>query len=171
MAGSVNKVVVDKYGVGMLSIPQVSAATGLPKSRVRKILIEEGVVLRTRTDGIRLRREVLGQHLKGKTREFTDAWRANISKGRGKWADDNAVGTTLKPSGYIEYTRGPNKGRSVHVVLMEERLGRRIHGDEVVHHIDGDRSNNAENNLSLMTRSAHTRLHRREQRLSKGETQ
>jgi len=35
--------------------------------------------------------------------------------------------------------------------------------EEVVHHIDHNRSNNELNNLQLMTRSEHTRLHRLEQ--------
>jgi DNA-binding XRE family transcriptional regulator len=50
--------------------------------------------------------------------------------------------------------------------LMQERLGRPFLDDEVVHHIDGDRANNGEHNLALMTRRAHARLHARERKLA-----
>lgn len=109
----------------------------------------------------------LGHHLKGVSRTFTPEHCENISKGRSEWAEVNALGTSVKPNGYVEYTMGDNKGRSVHVVKMEERIGRRILPDEIVHHIDKDRQNNDENNLALMTRSGHTRHHRREERLTK----
>ena len=69
------------------------------------------------------------------------------------------VGVSLKPSGYIAFTTGENKGRSVHCVLMEESIGRGLFANEVVHHIDGNRSNNDLKNLSLMTRKDHAQLH------------
>src|SRR5690606_25480206 len=110
----------------------------------------------------------LGSGMRGKTRVFSDAHKAAISEGKIAAADNYAVGTSLKSSGYVEYTRGENKGRSVHVVAMEERLGRHLLPDEIVHHIDGNRQNNNDNTLSLMTRSDQTRLHRREEKLANG---
>ncbi len=47
-----------------------------------------------------------------------------------------------------------------HILLMEEKIGRKLRKDECVHHIDGCRSNNDINNLKLMTRGEHSRLHR-----------
>jgi hypothetical protein len=72
----------------------------------------------------------------------------------------NAKGVRVNTNGYMEYTRGPNCGRNVHTVIMEEMIGRKLKKSEVVHHIDEDRLNNDIDNLALMTRSAHTRLHR-----------
>jgi hypothetical protein len=83
-----------------------------------------------------------------------------------KRADLFARGWRVTSNGYHEYTRGPNAGRSFHVVLMEERIGRRLLPDEVVHHIDGNRQNNDISNLALMTATAHNRLHRREDKLA-----
>jgi hypothetical protein len=167
MAGSVNKV-IGLYVEDKKSIPQIAALMSYPRSRVRGILVHAGVEMRSRAEGVRLRRDVLGQHALGKTRHFTTAWKNNIRNARIKWADANARGTSVKPNGYVEFTRGPNKGRLVHVVLMEKRIGRHILPDECVHHIDGDRRNNSPDNLALLTRAGHTRLHRREDAIRKG---
>ena len=77
-----------------------------------------------------------------------------------------ALGFRVSSSGYVEFTRGKFKGRSAHVVVMESRIGRGLYSDECVHHIDGNRANNADNNLALVTRSGHSRLHRREESIS-----
>lgn len=60
---------------------------------------------------------------------------------------------------------GENKGRGVHVVVMERHIGRRLDADEVVHHIDGNKHNNDLSNLQLMKRADHTRLHRNMEKL------
>lgn len=140
----------------------------LPLSAVRTALIEGGVSLRSSSDGVRLAAPKLGSGTRGRKLHFSAKHRENIAEARRRWSDENARGTSKKPSGYIEFTRGPNKGRGEHVVVMERRLGRRLLPDEVVHHIDRDRSNNAEDNLALMTRTAHSRLHRFEDKLEKG---
>ena len=47
-----------------------------------------------------------------------------------------------------------------HVYLMEQLIGRKLSKDEVVHHKDRNKRNNALENLVLMTRSEHMKLHR-----------
>ena len=42
---------------------------------------------------------------------------------------------------------------------MEAKLGRLLQPDEVVHHVDGDHTNNKPNNLEVMDRREHARLH------------
>lgn len=44
-------------------------------------------------------------------------------------------------------------------LVMEEKLGRLLKGDEIVHHIDGDESNDHPDNLEVMTQSEHARLY------------
>lgn len=146
------------------SIPQISEKTGINRSRVRSELLKFGIVLRSRAEGVRMRDD-LGSHMKGKTRTFSDEWKANISAGRTEWANQNAKGVSTKATGYVVRTRGEDIHRGEHVVIMEARLGRRLLPDEVVHHIDRDRSNNDPNNLALVTRSGHARLHRFEDKL------
>lgn len=153
----------DMYRRGQ-SIPQIAGRTGINKSRVRAELLKAGVTLRSRTEALRIR-EGLGANLKGKTRVFSQEWKDNISAGRKAWGAEHAKGASIKPNGYIEITRGENKGRSEHVVIMEDRLGRPLKDDEVVHHIDRDRSNNSPDNLALVTRAGHGRLHRFEDSL------
>lgn len=171
MSGSVNKVILDPSRLYLdgLSIPQVSRITGIALSTLRFRFKAEGI-LRTRVQGVRIAAQGgrLGSGFRGKRRNFTPEHCAAISAGKIAWADENAVGVSEKPNGYIEYTRGEHKGRSVHVVAMEERIGRRLLPDECVHHIDGNPLNNDSNNLALVTRSGHMRLHRREQRIAKG---
>lgn len=151
------------------SIPDIAEILEWPRSRVRQRLLDIGVTLRSRSDGIKAASHKLGKHLAGKKVVFTPQWRANIAEARRAHAEANASGFSKKTKGYVEYTRGENKGRSVHVVLMEKRLGRPLLEDEIVHHIDGNKHNNDINNLALMTRAAHGRLHRREEKISRKE--
>ena len=69
------------------------------------------------------------------------------------------AGLSKKPSGYLEHTTGTEKFRPAHVVLMEKHIGRRIKKDEVVHHKDENKTNNIIDNLELMTRAEHSKLH------------
>ena len=161
MAGSVNKVIlVDEYVRGS-SLTELATRHGVSVSTARYHILQAGV-LRSRADGVRnaAKSGKLGSGLRGKSRTFTEQHCKAISTARKNWADENAVGFSVKPSGYREYTRGEHKGRSEHVVKMEQRLGRRLLPDEHVHHIDGDKLNNSDNNLALVTRSGHMRLHR-----------
>lgn len=148
------------YVVLEMSIPEISKSTGISQSTIRFRLLKEGV-LRNRTESIRLaaKHGKLGSGNRGKTRVLTADWKANISKGKLKNADETAKGVSLKPNGYMEYTRGEHKGRSVHVVTMEKYIGRRLFAFECVHHKDEDKQNNELENLQLMTRAEHARLH------------
>lgn len=156
----------DMYLSG-LSIPEVSEATGIARSTLRFRFKKEGII-RDRADSVRIAasKGKLGGGFRGKKRKFTDEHCAAISTARTEWAKENAAGLRINSGGYIEYTSGDQKGRCVHVVTMEHRLGRRLMSDEHVHHIDGDKRNNSENNLALLTVSGHARLHRLQDQLS-----
>jgi len=153
---------ISEMYVSGMSIPQISDATGICRSTVRHRLLASGVTLRSRAEGVRdaAKNGRLGSGLRGKSRQFSDAHRQAISDARSKWGDKNAKGTSLKQNGYLEYTTGPHKGRLLHVVKMEEQIGRRLKRGECVHHIDENKLNNDLSNLALMTVSAHAKLHR-----------
>ena len=52
--------------------------------------------------------------------------------------------------------------RHEHRVVAEQMLGRPLQRGEIVHHIDGDRHNNAPTNLEVMSQADHLRLHHAE---------
>ena len=52
------------------------------------------------------------------------------------------------------------KERPVHILLMEEILGRPLKENEVVHHINGDKRDNRPENLQVLDRGKHTSLHK-----------
>lgn len=69
--------------------------------------------------------------------------------------------------GYVEICVGDNttysgvKGGYIreHVKVMQDHLGRQLIKGEVVHHIDGDKTNNGISNLDLCTISEHNNAH------------
>lgn len=164
----INKAIVDEYELYLsgLSIPDVTEKTGIPVSTLRHRFNKAGI-LRSRADGVRLAaKDGKLSHMKGKTREFTAEWKDNISKAKQELGRLQSVGVSVKPSGYSEITRGIHKGKSVHVVVAEIWLGRPLNSAECVHHIDGDKRNNQINNLAILTKSGHARLHRFEDKLA-----
>lgn len=46
--------------------------------------------------------------------------------------------------------------------MCEEHLGRKLKQNEIVHHIDGDNTNNDISNLQVMSQSEHINLHRKD---------
>ena len=149
------------YIVERRSIPDIGTLFNMPLSRARQQLLAAGVVLRCRGDGIRLAAYKIGDAHRGRARVFTPEWCQHISEGKLAHGEKYACGVSLKPNGYLEITRGPNKGKNLHRALLEQRLGRLLRRDEVVHHVDENKLNNDINNLAVMSRSAHTSLHRR----------
>jgi hypothetical protein len=53
----------------------------------------------------------------------------------------------------------------VHIVRMEQKLGRLLRKGELVHHRDGDRLNNDPDNLELTNRKKHGKTHAKPQEM------
>lgn len=65
------------------------------------------------------------------------------------------------------YIRRPNHPRSTYrgyveraILIMEDKLGRFLNPGEVVHHINGDCTDDRFENLQVITREDHTSLHK-----------
>ena len=147
--------IVSQYTNGS-SLREISKRMNVPISTARHWIKKSGS-LRTREDGIAiacLKGKFSKQ--KGLKRTFSKSHIENI---RIAAKNRKSKGFSLKPTGYLEYTTGENKFRGVHVVIMEKMIGRKLYSNECVHHIDGNKTNNAKSNLALMTRSEHARLH------------
>ena len=67
-------------------------------------------------------------------------------------------GWVLHSTGYMTSCIS-GKPRYQHRYVMEKHLKRQLRSDEHVHHKDGDKTNNALNNLEVLDCSEHQRLH------------
>lgn len=67
-------------------------------------------------------------------------------------------GKALRSDGYVRVWT-PSGNRLEHQIVMERHIGRALTASEIVHHVDGNRSNNSIENLELMTQSQHAALH------------
>ncbi len=149
------------YEIERLSTTQIAALDGRSISTVRRELLRAGCDLRDRGDAMRLRVDVIAEASRSRVREpytVEQIERMRTAAHR-RWAG-KARGTRINSKGYVEFTSGPDVGRLQHDVIVEQRIGRRLRPDEIVHHRDECRSNNDPSNLELMTRGEHSRLHR-----------
>ena len=63
-----------------------------------------------------------------------------------------------RKDGYYQISRGANQGKLLHRLIYEECFGSIPEGF-CIHHIDNDKENNSPNNLMLLSKSNHHKLH------------
>jgi hypothetical protein len=69
-------------------------------------------------------------------------------------------GRTVQPNGYV-WIRIDGQYIAEHRLVMEKTLGRQLSCDEIIHHKDGNKSNNDFANLVVTNRSEHAIEHRK----------
>lgn len=150
------------YHEEMKSLDEIAALLGMNYSATRRAFIGCAIERRTLSESRIAANPRIAAKLTGRKRPHTKETKAKISLARTRWGDKNAKGVSRK-AGRVEITRGENKGRPFHVVLIENTIGRRLAKGEVVHHKDRNTGNNDLENLQLMTNADHCRLHRNEE--------
>lgn len=81
----------------------------------------------------------------------------NAEVGRGSAVKVRAHQPTLGQSNGRTYAK--LHGRHEHRRVAEQKLGRLLRSDEIVHHLDGDKRNNTPENLQVLTRREHILEH------------
>lgn len=74
-------------------------------------------------------------------------------------ANFNPDGNKRK-DGYIRVGVGKKIRVLKHRLIMEKHLGRKLTAKEIVHHVDGDNTNNDIKNLKVMSQREHIAIHR-----------
>lgn len=126
----------NEYNIKYKSMIEISKNLGVSHPIVKKYLIKYGFRIRTKQE------------------QQSSIYSSNWKGGKRK-----------KKEGYIEiyYPTHPraNSRKCVyeHILVAERMIGRQLNDNEVVHHIDRNKSNNNPNNLLVLTRSEHAKLH------------
>lgn len=98
-----------------------------------------------------------GRRTKSKTRRFYCSVECMGIGNRGHNNPRYRGGTRKSGNGYI--ADNDFHGRHQHRIIMETHVGRKLNFNEVVHHINGNRTDNRIENLKIMDRAKHARMH------------
>lgn len=127
------------------------------KLEMKRLYVEEGLTSVDIAPIVGLGKRTVVYHL---SRMGVIRSRGEASRMRATYGPDNP-GWGEKPfllNGYpARHIRG--RVRYLHRMIAEEKIGRELKRNEIVHHVNGDRSDNRPENLEVMTRAEHARLH------------
>lgn len=65
----------------------------------------------------------------------------------------------MSRGGYVRINTGSGTRKDEHIIIAERVLDRPLKKNEVVHHINGNKTDNRNDNLLICTRSYHNWLH------------
>jgi hypothetical protein len=152
------------------SLHHIANELGVHRNTVRNRMLQFGIARRSRAEHFRNQPKSVSQRAKmsdakklhWKENPITNEQRLKISLARRK------NGRTTSP---YKYSFTAQDGyEAEHRRVASKSIGRSLVSGEVVHHIDGDPTNNAKENLEVITQSEHARIHAKSRkRNSKGQ--
>jgi hypothetical protein len=110
MSGSVNKVILEEYISGA-SLTDLSKSHGIPVPTLRYRLHRAGA-LRSRAEGVRLAAARGKMSRRGPRGPMSEETKEKLSAAHLTRHAETASGFSVKPSGYVEHTRGEHKAEA-----------------------------------------------------------
>jgi hypothetical protein len=154
--------VADYYGVSKRSIMNYMNKFGLKRNSMR-LNLDVDKMVQLFYEGYDL------HYIADKFNAAYSTVRGRLQE-RGIETDRYHYGYTAKATGYIyiympEHPLANKRGYvPEHTLVIEKAIGRHLTSDEVVHHINGIKNDNALTNLKLMTKYQHKSMHSSEAR-------
>ncbi len=94
----------------------------------------------------------------GKKQRCRHCWiKTNIFQNNHKWRG----GKIINGNGYVMIRIGLRKYKFEHRIIMEEHIGRPLKDHEIIHHKNGERTDNRIENLELTNKGKHIKDHHR----------
>lgn len=132
------------------TLRQLAQELGTTVGRIADRAYRHGIIVPSTKKSQAVRDGLRKRYPNGRRGEDTSNWQGGRRKGG---------------AGYI-YVYKPDHPKATksgyvmeHRLVMEEKLGRYLEDDEIVHHADGDKQNNAPDNLELKSNGDHIREH------------
>ena len=93
------------------------------------------------------------------TRGYSRSRGSSYGRSRSRYSGRSSFSTRTK-NGYAQYNSG-NGWKFTHRRVAEKKLGGGIRPGYQVHHINGNKRDNRRSNLTVLSKSAHRRIHNR----------